>query len=303
MQELKKLIQQYIVQEDLPASYLDLALEWFTPLAESIFMHHNESKAVGKKTYFVGINGCQGSGKSTLSALLCFLLNEYYKTKTVLLSLDDFYLTKSEREVLAATKHPLLKTRGVPGTHDTKLMETVFLNLSSGKEIDIPRFDKSIDDRASKDKWLFVREPVDIVIMEGWCWGTPPQSPTAIEHPINEFEKINDSDSHWRNYVNTTLETQYMPLYSFMDFWIFLKAPNFDSVFAWRFQQEQKLRTKNSDSAAIMDEGQVLSFIQYYQRLTVHTLAVMDKKADCIFVLDNQRNIVQGTLHAKAINE
>jgi D-glycerate 3-kinase len=52
-----------------------------------------------------------------------------------------------------------------------------------------------------------------------------------------------------------------------------------------------------------MDESQVLSFIQYYQRLTVHTLAVMDKTADCIFVLDNQRNIVQGTLHAKAINE
>ena len=34
---------------------------------------------------------------------------------------DDFYLTQAQRQDLAQQIHPLLKSRGVPGTHDVPL--------------------------------------------------------------------------------------------------------------------------------------------------------------------------------------
>lgn len=139
--------------------------------------------------------------------------------------------------------------------------------------------------------------------MEGWCWGTTPESSNALENPINEFEQTHDADGRWRKFVNKTLESDYLPLYACMDYWVFLKAPNFESVYAWRLQQEQKLREKNNEAKSIMTDKQVLAFIQYYQRLTVHTLATMDDIADCVFVLDHHRNITQGTLDAKSIEE
>ena len=64
----------------------------------------------------IGISGAQGSGKSTLAALLEASLSEAGIVAKVV-SLDDFYLTKSERKKLSNSTHPLCQTRGVPGTH------------------------------------------------------------------------------------------------------------------------------------------------------------------------------------------
>jgi len=302
MLELTKLIEQYIADEKLPSTYLASALKWFMPLFDSINLHHNESMKNNKKAstpFFIGINGCQGSGKSTLSGLMNYLFNEYYDKKSLVMSLDDFYYTKLERTHLAQTVHPLLATRGVPGTHDTQLMKNVFASLASGIPVDIPTFDKSIDDRAPIGKWQQISGPVDIVIMEGWCWGTHAQPESALATPINQLEKNFDSDGAWRDYVNQALLSKYPPLYRYINTWVFLKAPSFDAVYTWRRQQEKKLQQRVGNASHIMSDEEILSFVQYYQRLTVHTLCTLDKYADFIFELDNERNITKSRYHAK----
>ena len=76
----------------------------------------------------IGLCGAQGSGKSTTAGRLAATLTAR-GCATAVLSIDDFYLTRAEREVLAASIHPLLATRGVPGTHDTKLLMRSLLSL------------------------------------------------------------------------------------------------------------------------------------------------------------------------------
>jgi D-glycerate 3-kinase len=46
---------------------------------------------------------------------------------------------------------PLFLTRGVPGTHDTKMLFNCIKNLKKNKfkKIMVPKFDKSKDDRIS----------------------------------------------------------------------------------------------------------------------------------------------------------
>jgi D-glycerate 3-kinase len=302
MQKLTTLIEQYIIEEKLPNAYLDVALKWFTPLCDSIRLHHNKSnvlRASANSPYFIGVNGCQGSGKSTLSGLMNHLFNTYYEKKSIVLSLDDFYYTKAERVKLARTVHPLLATRGVPGTHDTQMMSKVIQSLALNKAINIPIFDKSIDDRAHVSTWQKIASPVDIVIIEGWCWGTQAQEEEALETAVNELEEKHDSDGTWRQYVNSALKHTYTPLYAYMNTWVFLQAPNFDAVYAWRLQQEEKLRQRVGDASNIMSDKDILIFIQYYQRLTQHTLRTLGSQADFIFELDNTRNISQSRSNAK----
>lgn len=302
MQQLTTLIEQYIIKEKLPKAYLDVALKWFKPLCDSIQLHHNKSNKLGLSSnspYFIGVNGCQGSGKSTLSGLMSHLFTTYYENKSIVLSLDDFYYTKAERMNLSQTVHPLLAMRGVPGTHDTQLMSQVFQSLALNQAVDIPTFDKSIDDRAPVSQWQKIISPVDIVIMEGWCWGTQAQEEQALETAVNELEEKHDGDGTWRRYVNSALKNSYTPLYEYMNTWVFLQAPSFDAVYAWRLQQEEKLRQRVGNVSTIMSDEDILIFIQYYQRLTQHTLCTFGNQADFIFTLDNSRNITKSRHNAK----
>jgi D-glycerate 3-kinase len=294
MQEIKSLIAQYIKQEALPAAYQAVALKWYVPLCEAIFLHHNDADT---KTIFIGINGCQGSGKSTLSGLLHFLLAAYFNKSSIVMSLDDFYLTKNERSNLAANVHPLLYTRGGPGTHDTQRLRKVLQALSLGQNVNIPTFNKAIDDRNAISAWQTVNKPLDIVILEGWCWGTMPQTERELAQDVNELEKTFDSDRVWRTYVNNQLQSDYVPLYSFINKWVFLRAPSFEHVYKWRCQQEHKLKSQSPNASNIMSDEEVLAFIQYYQRLTMHTLCTLDATSDWVFELDNERNIIKSNHH------
>ena len=141
--------QAFLDRNQLPLAYLEAAKQWFSPLVDNIVNSytHNNSPQV------IGINGCQGSGKSTLADYLCTVVAERLGETTVSLSLDDFYLTKVERNHLAATIHPLLATRGVPGTHDVQLAIDSIQSLVAGKKTLITRFDKSIDDIVSTKKF------------------------------------------------------------------------------------------------------------------------------------------------------
>ena len=111
-------------------------------------------KADKKKPYFVGLAGGQGTGKTTISSLISIILKKYFKKNVFRVSIDDFYKTRKDRSKLSKSIHPMLMTRGVPGTHDLKLMQTFFKNVKqkSFRSIKVPKFDKSIDDRYPKKK-------------------------------------------------------------------------------------------------------------------------------------------------------
>ena len=157
------MLEAFIDENKLGQGFHDTAQKWFIPLADKLKMHHTGAK----RTIYVGINGCQGSGKSTLSAFIKSYLTEQFQMNVVSLSLDDFYLTRSERIALAVKVHPLFKTRGVPGTHDMGLAKQVLKALGeTGNAVSIPRFDKANDDRAEPDCFDTVKPPADIVIFE-----------------------------------------------------------------------------------------------------------------------------------------
>jgi len=236
----------------------------------------------------VGLCGAQGSGKSTIAAALAERLPD-----TVVLSLDDLYLPCTEREHLAQVVHPLLKTRGVPGTHDVVLGETILADLRAGRPVKLPRFDKALDDRAPESTWPHV-EGVRLVIFEGWCVGARPQAGAALEHPVNPLERDEDPDGVWRRYANDALAGRYQALFA-VDALIFLAAPDFDVVYQWRLQQEHALATEiaaGRRAGRAMSDEEVGRFIQFYQRLTGHIMREMADRADLVVRLDTNRKVI-----------
>jgi D-glycerate 3-kinase len=235
----------------------------------------------------ISVSGSQGSGKSTLSAYLVDLLHERYGVTSALLSLDDFYLTRQQRAELAENVHPLLRTRGVPGTHAAALMQQSVSELRSGGTALVPRFDKSSDDRFPEPEPV---GPVDLVVCEGWCWGAAPQPAAALDNPLNALEREQDPDGAWRRYVNTQLDG-YQSLFA-TDAHIHLQVPSMDVVYAWRWQQEQDLQ-KTGTGSRIMSESEVRAFIAYYERLTRWMLETMPARADVLITLGEDHGIRQ----------
>ena len=274
--------QKFLQRNQLPDSYLAMAKEWFHPLLTDI----SQRAQVSEGTQVVFINGSQGSGKSTLADYLCTSTAEQQGSQCVALSLDDFYLTREQRIELARDVHPLLATRGVPGTHDIPLAMATIKSLIMGQdETLITRFDKSTDDRYPVQDCLTLSGPVGLIILEGWCVGAKPQSDEALETAINRLEQQEDTQGLWRVYSNNALAGTYQRLFEMADSLVMLRAPSFDSIFKWRLEQERKM------SMPLMDEAEILRFIQHYQRLTEHCLLEIPKRADHLFQLNSERQI------------
>jgi len=303
------MLSEFIKEKSLDHSFIKTAKDYFIPLAEKLAknqkQHFNLAKTSSysehSKTYFVGINGCQGSGKSTLVDFLAKYLEQNHHVCVAVLSLDDFYLSRSERNKLAMNVHPLFKTRGVPGTHDTTLLTKTLSDLKNNRNsgVSLPRFNKAKDEIFPSKYWPVVDTAVDIVLFEGWCWGVPAQQIDDLALSVNELESKQDQQLIWRTKVNNILLTDYQPLYKLMDTWIMLKAPSFECVYQWRLEQEHKLSDSHLDrpphndcSDNIMSDEQVAMFILYYQRLTEYGLEVLPSEVDLLFELDNQRKII-----------
>ena len=86
-----------------------------------------------KKPLLVSLSGGQGSGKSTIAHIFKIILEQNFKLKVVKFSIDDFYKTAKERKKMASKIHPLFITRGVPGTHDTKMLYSKIKGLMKKK--------------------------------------------------------------------------------------------------------------------------------------------------------------------------
>ncbi|GBL03014.1 hypothetical protein KUL10_02910 [Glaciecola sp. KUL10] len=286
---LDECLDAFIDREKLPLSFKLHALKWFTPIINNNKLHQKNAN----HPVFIGVNGSQGSGKSTLSQLLTELINRMTEYKALTLSLDDFYLDKEARHKLAEQKHQLFATRGVPGTHDTQLMREVLEALKKGKSCRLPKFDKSTDNPVPSNQWLELHSGVDFVFFEGWCWGVTSAPEDSLIAPVNKMEEEQDAFLLWRQYSNKVLASEYEPLYAMFDYWIMLKAPSFDCVYKWRCEQEAKLRIKTPDAPGLMNDEKIFSFIQHYQRLTERCLQFLPEKCDLVFELDENREIKQ----------
>ncbi|WP_454887106.1 kinase [Sphingomonas oryzagri] len=234
----------------------------------------------------VGLCGAQGSGKSTLAAGLARLFG-YEGVPSAILSIDDLYRTRADRERLAREIHPLLRTRGVPGTHDIALGHAVIDDLAAGRSARLPRFDKAIDDRAPPSQWEIAPAGTRLLILEGWCVGARPQAAAMLADPVNALEREEDAHGIWRQYVNEELAGAYQAFFARIDRLILLAAPGFDVVLRWRIEQEQALRR---DHGGGMSDTEIARFIRHYERLTRHILLEMPARADRVVPLANDRS-------------
>ena len=252
-------------------------------------------KAKKKSPLIIGLAGGQGSGKTTISSILSLILKKYFKLKVFKISIDDFYKTKKQREILSINKHSLLLTRGVPGTHDIKIMLDFFRKIKTKnfKSLKLPKFNKANDDRYKKKHWYKLKSRPDVVIFEGWCVGAKPQSLRLLKKPINALEKAYDKNLKWRRFVNLQLKTNYKKLYSQLDSLLYLKVKNFNLLKKWRIKQEEKLwlKAKSRKNLKIMNKKEVINFMQTYQRITEQMFKDAPKYSSIIMNLNKNHQI------------
>ena len=234
----------------------------------------------------IGICGAQGSGKTTLAQWLVRQLGGE-GIAAAQASLDDFYLTRAERQDLARQVHPLLATRGVPGTHDVALALRIITQLECGEAVPLPFFAKTQDDRAAPDDWPLAPAQCRVLVLEGWCLGAVPQPAADLGPPVNALEAGDDAQGVWRRHANACLAGDYQRLFARLDALVMLAAPGFAVVHGWRWQQERGL----AQGAHSMDEAGVTRFIAHYQRLTEWILAEMPARADLVVRLDVARRV------------
>jgi len=248
-----------------------------------------------KKPLIIGVAGGQGTGKTTITSLVSLILRKYFKLNVFKVSIDDFYKTRRERRILSLTKHPLLMIRGVPGTHDHKIILNFFKKIKSKKfkAIKLPKFDKSIDDRCKNKLWYKVKSRPDVIILEGWCVGAKTQNSKNLKKPLNSLERVKDPNLTWRKYVNTQLKTNYNKLFNYLDEIIYLKSSSFKLLQEWRIKQEKRLwlNSKKKNNLKIMSKGDVINFMQTYQRITQNMFKDAPKYASIIFKLDSKHQI------------
>jgi len=218
----------------------------------------------------IGVVGAQGCGKTTLARAAASGFG------AAQISIDDVYLTRAAREALARDVHPLLLTRGPPGTHDLGLLQTLIDRLSTAGPEDetlIPDFDKRGDDRWPVERWRRFRGRPSAILIDAWCLGALPEDAEALAGPINALERERDPGGRWRGWVNDRVSGPYAAFAARLDTILFLRAPDFDVVLDWRCQQEADLLGVAPDDLPHAERRRLAGFIQYFERITRRMLS------------------------------
>ena len=234
------------------------------------------------------IAGSQGAGKSTLAKIFKLVLENAYKKQVMLLSIDDYYLSKNKRKKLSKNIHPLLITRGVPGTHDIVALKNDIINFQKKKfPISAPKFNKLKDDISSKKNII---KNAEILLLEGWCCGSSSINKKYLFQNINRLETIFDKNKKWRQYYNSQLKKDYKKVFSLFDQQIYIQPPSFSYILKWRYNQEKNnaLKSRNKD---FMNKKDLQKFIQHYEKLTKWMMKTMPAKADILIKIDSNQKI------------
>ncbi|WP_235263468.1 hypothetical protein [Nitrincola sp. A-D6] len=123
-----------------------------------------------------------------------------------------------------------------------------------------------------------------------------------MSEPVNSLERDEDAEGIWRCYANEQLKGPYSELFARLDLLIMLQVPSMQAVFEWRSLQEKKLadrvqyihdQQQSTDHLRIMNEQQIVRFIQHYERLTRAMLQQMPAEADLVLKLNQNHKIEQ----------
>ncbi len=199
---------------------------------------------------FIGINGPQGAGKSTLTRTLCELF-EHEGLRAVTVSVDDFYLTHEEQRRLAieSSENPYLQSRGYPGTHDVELGTQVLRELK-GQDgtVLIPQYDKSQfagkGDRLPRDLWRKVELPLEIVFFEGWMLGFRAREESVFTDPhlVDINRRLRAYEQWWAQ----------------LDALIQLKPKDYRFVIDWRVEAEERMKASGKPG---LSEAEIRAYV------------------------------------------
>ncbi|KAF7956821.1 hypothetical protein EAE96_004147 [Botrytis aclada] len=230
------------------------------------------------RPFIIGLNGIQGAGKTTLVNTLYEILTREHGLETLVLSIDDLYLTRADQEKLARENggNKLVQFRGEPGTHDISLARTLFTSLlqSPPTRTAIPSYDKSLHsglgDRSPTPRIVNdpsqKQSPIQIILFEGWCVGfrsLPPPSITLLHKnsfSLSSPTTLRDHPLSSLLFINRKLK-DYDILTDTFDVFIHIDALDTQYVYAWRQEQEAALRREKGTG---MTEEQVKIFVDGY---------------------------------------
>ncbi|PSF38540.1 glycerate kinase [Aphanothece hegewaldii CCALA 016] len=232
------------------------------PLACQLAQNKNNLQ----RPFIQGILGGQGTGKTTLSQIVCLLLS-YLGYQAIGISIDDFYKTYAERQKLKA-KDPRLVRRGPPGTHDINLALKTFNHIkeASPKElIPIPRFNKSYHhgegDRIASPEFVY---NVDIVLFEGWFVGVTPVEKEIFNQSLSPeiAEVITLKHIQFARDSRRRLK-DYLPLWKNLDSLIVLSPQDYRWSITWRTEAEHKMIASGKTG---MSDHDLKEFVYYFWR-------------------------------------
>lgn len=250
-----------ISQSPVPNPQSSIALSlWnlWLPLA----MQLASSRQQLKRPLIQGILGGQGTGKTTLAAVLSVIL-AHLGYRTLSLSLDDLYKTYTERQHLQQ-QDPRLIWRGPPGTHDIELGLQLLNQLrqpNRREPILVPRFDKSAWEGAGDRTTPEQVEGADIVLFEGWFVGVRPIDSAVFDAPTPPPIQT-EADRLFARDMNEQLKG-YLPLWEQLDRLIVLYPTDYRLSQQWRLQAEQQMIATGRSG---MTESQVREFVEYFWR-------------------------------------
>lgn len=206
-----------------------------------------------------GILGGQGTGKTTLAAVLRLILEELsYSSASI--SLDDLYQSYTDRQQLQQLD-PRLVWRGPPGTHDVEAGIKLLDNLRQPRPdqtLLLPRFDKSLHEGAGDRVAPVAIAPVDIVLFEGWFVGAQPIDERAFAAAPPPLQTA--ADRQFARDNNERLKA-YLPLWQRLDRLLVLYPTDYRFSKQWRQEAEQKMRAQGKPG---MSDAEIEKFVEYF---------------------------------------
>ena len=290
LQEKKKL-EKYARSIGIEKYKKDYFSKLVIPIATQIFQKHKNIKGTIK----IYISGGQGSGKSVLSKFLKYFLVNRFNIKVADFSIDDLYLSKNSRIKLSKKVHPLLITRGVPGTHNVSNGIKIIKRLISNKhETIIPVFSKLDDEIAPRKLWRKFYGIPDVILFDGWCVGAEAQKEKHWREPINSLEKRFDKDGKWSKWVNKQLLGEYNQLFNMFDSSIYILVKNFKKIIKNRWEQEitNKNIDRKSQKSGFNNVDEIKNFAMHFERITLEMTDYMPKKSDVVIKREGKKNFI-----------